>query len=115
MYPLCDAVEAHRIWKAARHRKAAAPCRLIAARHPVGELKIDALLDLRATERSYLSGFTGDNGLLLVTPTRSLFTDPRFTIQAAGECSCEVKTVTKTPLDQAALQMVGKAHQACGI
>jgi Xaa-Pro aminopeptidase len=37
-----------------------------------------------------------------------LFTDPRFTIQAAEECTCEVKTVTKTPLDQAALQTIGR-------
>ena len=76
---------------------------------PFGELKIDALLISAPPNVRYLSGFTGDNGLLLVTPaSQTLFTDPRFTIQAAEECSCEVKTVTKTPLDQAALQMIGK-------
>lgn len=76
---------------------------------PFGELKIDALLVSAPPNVRYLSGFTGDNGLLLVTPaSQTLFTDPRFTIQAADECTCEVKTVTKTPLDQAALQMIGK-------
>ena len=76
---------------------------------PFGELKIDALLVSAPPNVRYLSGFTGDNGLLLVTPaSQTLFTDPRFTIQAAEECSCEVKIVTKTPLDQAALQVIGK-------
>ncbi len=70
---------------------------------PFGELKIDALLVSAPPNVRYLSGFTGDNGLLLVTPhSQTLFTDPRFTIQAAEECTCQVKTVTKTPLDQAA-------------
>lgn len=81
---------------------------------PFGELKLDALLVSAPPNVRYLCGFTGDNGLLLVTPqSQTLFTDPRFTIQAAQECSgevcsCEVKTVTKTPLDQAALQVIGR-------
>jgi Xaa-Pro aminopeptidase len=74
---------------------------------PFGELKIDALLVSAPPNVRYLSGFTGDNGLLLVTPeSLTLFTDPRYTIQAAEECTCEVKIVAKTPLDQAALQTV---------
>lgn len=73
------------------------------------ELKIDALLVSAPPNVRYLSGFTGDNGLLLVTPeSQTLFTDPRFTIQAAEECTCEVTTVSKTPLDQAALQAIRK-------
>jgi Xaa-Pro aminopeptidase len=80
---------------------------------PFGELKIDGLLVSAPPNIRYLSGFTGDNGLLLVTPgdtqhSQTLFTDPRFTIQAAEECSCEVQTVAKTPLDQAALQTIRK-------
>ena len=56
---------------------------------PFGELKIDALLVSAAPNVRYLSGFTGDNGLLLLTPgSQTLFTDPRFTIQAAEECTC---------------------------
>jgi Xaa-Pro aminopeptidase len=76
---------------------------------PFDELKIDALLVSAPPNVRYLSGFTGDNGLLLVTPhSQTLFTDPRFTIQAAEECTCQVKTVTRTPLDQAALQTIRK-------
>ncbi len=78
---------------------------------PFAELKIDALLVSAPPNIRYLSGFTGDNGLLLVTPdSQVLFTDPRFTIQAADECSCEVRTVTKTTLDQAAIQAIGKSR-----
>jgi Xaa-Pro aminopeptidase len=76
---------------------------------PFGELKIDALLVSAPPNVRYLSGFTGDNGLLLLTPdSQTLFTDPRFTIQAAEECTCQVKIVTKTPLDQGALQTIAK-------
>ena len=76
---------------------------------PFAELKIDALLVSAPPNVRYLSGFTGDNGLLLVTPdSQTLFTDPRFTIQAAEECRCEVVTVSKTPLDQAALETIRK-------
>ena len=76
---------------------------------PFDELKIDALLVSAPPNVRYLSGFTGDNGLLLVTPfSQTLFTDPRFTIQAAEECTCEVKTVTKTSLDEAAVQAIRK-------
>ena len=76
---------------------------------PFGELKIDALLISAPPNVRYLSGFTGDNGLLLVTAdSQTLFTDPRFTIQAAEECACPVVTVSKTPLDQAALQTIRK-------
>ena len=46
----------------------------------------------------YLSGFTGSNGALLLTPDRALlFTDPRYEIQAAQESDCEVK-IAKQPL-----------------
>jgi Xaa-Pro aminopeptidase len=76
-------------------------------RLPWDDLKIDALLVCAPPNVRYLSGFTGDNGLLLVTPdSLTLFTDPRFTIQAAEECTCAVQTVSKTPLDQAAAQNI---------
>ena len=87
---------------------------------PFAELKVDALLVSAPPNVRYLCGFTGDNGLLLVTQgvtpaSQTLFTDPRFTIQAAEECTCEVKTVTKTPLDQAALQSIrGKRLKRVG-
>jgi len=76
---------------------------------PFDELKIDALLVSAPPNVRYLSGFTGDNGLLLVTPdSTTLFTDARFTIQAAEECTCAVKTITKGPLDQSALALAAR-------
>ncbi|HXZ19401.1 MAG TPA: aminopeptidase P family protein [Candidatus Acidoferrales bacterium] len=52
----------------------------------------------------YLTGFTGDNGMLLVSGGHAtLFTDPRFDAQAAGECRASgvrVK-ITRKPLAQA--------------
>lgn len=76
---------------------------------PFDELKVDALLVSAPPNVRYLSGFTGDNGLLLVTPDSTvLFTDPRFTIQASEECTCDVKTVAKGPLDQAALALAAR-------
>jgi Xaa-Pro aminopeptidase len=60
--------------------------------------KLDALLVSGAPNVRYLTGFTGDNGNVLVTPERTiLFTDPRFQIQAAQEVGCEVK-IAKGPL-----------------
>lgn len=76
---------------------------------PFDELKIDALLVSAPPNVRYLSGFTGDNGLLLITPdSTTLFTDPRFTIQASEECACDVKIVTKGPLDQSALALAAR-------
>jgi Xaa-Pro aminopeptidase len=64
----------------------------------LAERKIDALLVAGLPNVRYLSGFTGDNALLLVTPDRViLFTDPRFDIQASQETDCTVK-ITKGPL-----------------
>ncbi|SRR5579884_4271453 len=46
----------------------------------------------------YLSGFTGSNGILLVSADRAiLFTDPRYQTQASLECDCDVK-VAKGPI-----------------
>lgn len=60
--------------------------------------KLDALLVSLGPNLRYLSGFTGSSGSLLVIPGRSvLFTDPRYTIQAAQEAGCAVKTA-KGPL-----------------
>ncbi|MBV9762302.1 MAG: aminopeptidase P family protein [Acidobacteriaceae bacterium] len=51
-----------------------------------GAFLVTALVNVR-----YLSGFTGSNGILLLTPSRSLlFTDPRYQSQAPGESDCDV-------------------------
>ena len=53
----------------------------------------------------YLSGFTGSNGLLVLTAGgATLFTDPRYDIQARTESDCTVKVV-KGPLLAAALEL----------
>ncbi|HEX6894247.1 MAG TPA: Xaa-Pro peptidase family protein [Bryobacteraceae bacterium] len=74
---------------------------------PFAGLKIDALLVSGLPNIRYLSGFTGDNAQLLVTPGgQTLFTDPRFTIQASEECSCPVKIHTRGPLDAAVADQI---------
>ena len=74
---------------------------------PFAELKIDALLVSALPNIRYLSGFTGDNGLLLVTPeSQTLFTDPRFMIQASQECTCAIKIAPKGPVDPYALEAI---------
>ena len=72
-----------------------------------GELKIDALLVSGLPNIRYLSGFTGSNAVLLVTPEwQTLFTDPRYTIQASEECKCAVRTVKGRSLQTAAAQLI---------
>jgi Xaa-Pro aminopeptidase len=61
--------------------------------HRAAAFLITALPNVR-----YLSGFTGSNAALLLTPERVLlFTDPRYETQAAQESDCEAK-VAKGPL-----------------
>src|SRR5271157_115660 len=72
--------------------------------------KLDALLVSFSPNLRYLSGFTGSNGNLLVLPGKSiLFTDPRYTIQAGQEATCQVR-IAKGPLVldvAAAIQRLG--------
>lgn len=54
-----------------------------------GALLISHLPNVR-----YLTGFTGSNALLLFGPGwASLYTDPRYDLQAASQCDCPVKIV----------------------
>lgn len=56
--------------------------------------KADAMLVSHPPNVRYLSGFTGSNALLLVSPKKSvLYTDPRYDFQAAAECDCTVKVL----------------------
>ena len=53
----------------------------------LADRKLDAFLAAFSPNLRYLTGFTGSNGNLLITPERALlFTDPRYTIQAGKEC-----------------------------
>ena len=71
--------------------------------------KLDALLVAFSPNLRYLSGFTGSNAALLIRPGRSvLFTDPRYQIQAAQECSCKVQIV-KGPLVMSVLADLQKS------
>ena len=64
----------------------------------LGARKLDALLVSFSPNLRYLSGFTGSSGVLLVLTGKSiLITDPRYTIQAAQESSCQVR-IAKGPL-----------------
>ena len=56
------------------------------------EARAHAFLVTALPNVRYLSGFTGSNAALLLTPERSvLFTDPRYAAQAPQETDCEVK------------------------
>ena len=72
------------------------------------DLKIDALLVSGLPNVRYLTGYTGSNGLVLWTPeSMTLFTDPRYTIQAGQESSCAVR-IARGPLHLAVAQSIGR-------
>jgi Xaa-Pro aminopeptidase len=74
----------------------------------LAERKFDALLVAFSPNLRYLTGFTGSNGNLLITPNRAiLFTDPRYTAQAANETACEVR-IAKGPLSKAVSAAIGR-------
>ena len=57
--------------------------------------ELDALIVTFGPNVRYLTGFTGSNGLLLLSAGRAtFFTDPRYKIQAAREVDCPVKVAT---------------------
>ena len=79
---------------AARRRVLA--CKL--AEHNLGALVVSFLPNVR-----YLTGYTGSNGLLVITPDRAMFfTDPRYRIQAAQEVDCPVRVVSGAMLPSVA-------------
>ncbi|MFN0101765.1 MAG: M24 family metallopeptidase [Bryobacteraceae bacterium] len=69
--------------------------RLALLRQDVTEMELDAAIVSAPPNVRYLTGFTGSNGLLLVTERRAtLLTDPRYTLQARTETAGSgVKTV----------------------
>lgn len=61
----------------------------------LGELRCDAAVISHLPNVRYLSGFSGSNGLLFVQHHRStLFTDPRYDLQAHEEADCTVRIVS---------------------
>jgi Xaa-Pro aminopeptidase len=77
---------------AERRRRAA-----LALARPGPRLRLDCLMVGGSENIRYLSGFTGSNALMLIfTDGRSfLYTDPRYTIQAARQCDCKVKVAKR--------------------
>jgi len=74
----------------------------------LAEHKLDGLLVSFGPNLRYLSGFTGSNAMLLLAPARSiLFTDPRYTIQAGQESTCQVH-ISKGPLIVDVLSAIGR-------
>jgi Xaa-Pro aminopeptidase len=72
--------------------------------------KIDALLVTHLPNIRYLTGFTGSNAALLLSEARAdLFTDPRYTIQAAQQVSCRVR-IARGPLLERVVERVSKLH-----
>jgi Xaa-Pro aminopeptidase len=62
------------------------PKRLVRLRALLRPSKLDAFLTLHRPNIFYLCGFSGSSGALLIGPRGArLFTDSRYTIQAAGE------------------------------
>ncbi len=72
--------------------------RLSLLRAAMAERNLPALLVSNAANRRYLSGFTGSSGTLLITPDHALlFTDGRYTIQAAREAPAFTLHETLSP------------------
>lgn len=68
-------------------RPLAAPHRLHAARAVFAAQGLNVLLVTQRDNIGWLSGFTGSNAFILLTPERALFaTDSRYTTQAEREC-----------------------------
>lgn len=67
-------------------------------------LRLPALAVSHLPNVRYLTGFTGSNALLLLSPRdTTLFTDPRYEIQAQDECDTKVRVVWG-PLSKALAQ-----------
>jgi len=79
-------------------------------------LKLDALLVSSLPNIRYLTGFTGDNALLLLEPFQNiLFTDPRFLFQAQQESACRVRSVRRPLLRDAAAWIHRRKLRRVGI
>jgi Xaa-Pro aminopeptidase len=78
--------------------------RTLSARLP--ELKIDALLVSSPANVRYLTGYTGSNGILLLTKSDShFFTDPRYALEVAQQITCKIH-IEKKPLMVAATAII---------
>jgi Xaa-Pro aminopeptidase len=81
----------------------------------LGERKLDALLVGIGPNLRYLTGFTGSNGLLLVTPRDAIFwTDPRYAIQVTEQVSCRAIVAKGALLPQAVVAVKRRSVRRLG-
>lgn len=74
------------------------------------EQKVDALLVSSPANIQYLTGFTGSNGLLLLTLAEShFFTDPRYALVAQANITGKVH-IAKGPLITEAGKLIARKH-----
>ncbi len=74
------------------------------------ELKVEALLISAPANLQYLTGYTGSNGLVLLTPSEShFFTDPRYALAAQSGISGKVH-IAKQPLLMEAAKIIKSKH-----
>jgi Xaa-Pro aminopeptidase len=72
------------------------------------EAQAEAFLTMALPNVRYLTGFTGSNAALLITPLRAiLFTDPRYTTQASQEADCDLR-IAKGPLAKKVASVVNR-------
>ncbi|MDD5458860.1 MAG: Xaa-Pro peptidase family protein [Phycisphaerae bacterium] len=83
--------------------------RLGKAREELKDKKADALIVTTAENVRYLSGFTGDDSWLVLTPRAAyLLTDSRYTEQAQNQCiDCRI-VERKVSLSQQAAKILGR-------
>ncbi|MBI4468261.1 MAG: aminopeptidase P family protein [Acidobacteria bacterium] len=82
--------------------------RLRVCRAALSRSGLDVALISHLPNIRYLTGFTGSNGLLLLSADRDLFlTDPRYALQAARQVNGSI-SVVEGPLEQAAVVEVGR-------
>lgn len=68
--------------------------RLLRLRRRLARERADALVVVHRPNVLYLTGFTGDDAALLVTPQQAwLFTDGRFAVQSEQECGPQIERV----------------------
>ncbi len=69
--------------------------------------EIEAFLITSPANVRYLTGYTGSNGVVLVTPDSAMFfTDPRYTIQAGREVSAKTTIVRKGGVIPAVIKQI---------
>jgi Xaa-Pro aminopeptidase len=83
-------------------------------RKTISKAGADGMLVTNFVNVTYLTGFTGDDSFLLITPKQVLLlSDPRYTTQIGEECpgiETEIRTVKMNMLD-----LVSRAVGRCGV